>query len=170
MRVFVTGASGWIGSAVTAELIAAGHEVVGLARSDASAAAIKAAGGEVRRGSITDHDSLRAAAEGVDGVIHTAFIHDFNSHEDAAAVDLAAVQLFGTGVAPVLASLLLADTRPDEPLAGYPLVAGVCLVIGLLAVYLGGLLRPALPREAEVEVGEPELSRPTTGCRTLESS
>jgi nucleoside-diphosphate-sugar epimerase len=95
MRVFVTGASGWIGSAVTAELIAAGHQVVGLARSDASAAAIAAAGGEVQRGDITDLDSLRAGAKGVDGIVHTAFIHDFTAHEDAAAIDFAAVNLFG---------------------------------------------------------------------------
>jgi nucleoside-diphosphate-sugar epimerase len=95
MRVFVTGASGWVGSAVTAELIAAGHQVVGLARSDASAEAIAAAGAEVQRGDITDLGSLRAGAEGADGIIHTAFIHDFNAHEDAAAVDFAAVELFG---------------------------------------------------------------------------
>lgn len=95
MRVFVTGASGWVGSAVTAELIAAGHEVVGLARSDASADAITAAGATVQRGDIADLDSLRAGAGGADGVIHTAFIHDFTAHADAAAVDFAAVQLFG---------------------------------------------------------------------------
>src|ERR1700712_4319660 len=86
MRVFVTGASGWIGSAVTAELISAGHEVVGLARSDGSAASIAAAGAQVQRGYITDLDSLRAGVDGADGVIHTAFIHDFSAHEDAAAV------------------------------------------------------------------------------------
>jgi nucleoside-diphosphate-sugar epimerase len=95
MRVFVTGASGWIGSAVTAELIATGHQVIGLARSDASAKVVAAAGAEVQRGDITDLDSLRAGAEGADGIIHTAFIHDFSAHEDAAAVDFAAVQLFG---------------------------------------------------------------------------
>lgn len=95
MRVFVTGASGWIGSAITAELLAAGHQVVGLARSDKSAAAIAAAGAEVQRGDLTDLASLRAGAERADGIIHTAFIHDFAAHEAAAAVDLAAVQLFG---------------------------------------------------------------------------
>jgi nucleoside-diphosphate-sugar epimerase len=95
MRIFVTGASGWIGSAVTAELLSAGHQVVGLARSEASAAKIAAAGADVQRGDITDLDSLRAGVEGVDGVIHTAFIHDFNAHEEAAAIDFAAVELFG---------------------------------------------------------------------------
>jgi MFS family permease len=67
----------------------------------------------------------------------------------------AAVQLFGTGVAPVLASFLMPDARPDEPLAGYPRVAGVCVAVGVVAVYLGGLIRPAAPREAPAEVAEP---------------
>jgi nucleoside-diphosphate-sugar epimerase len=81
MRVFITGASGWIGSAVTDELLAAGHEVVGLARSDASAASLEAKGATVQRGDLDDLASLRAGAEGVDAVIHLANKHDF-AHQD----------------------------------------------------------------------------------------
>jgi nucleoside-diphosphate-sugar epimerase len=89
MKYFVTGASGWIGSAVTAELIARGHQVVGLARTDDSAAKIQAAGAEVFRGSIDDPGGLRAPAEASDGVIHLAFNHDFSAHETAIETDRA---------------------------------------------------------------------------------
>jgi nucleoside-diphosphate-sugar epimerase len=98
MRVFVTGASGWIGSAVVPELIGAGHEVVGLARSDASASAVAKAGAEVVRGSLDDLDVLRAAAESSDGVIHLAFKHDvaFSGNFPAAtAADRRALEALG---------------------------------------------------------------------------
>src|SRR5580692_11092658 len=98
MRVFVTGASGWIGSAIVPELIGAGHQVVGLARSDASAAALTAAGAEVQRGTLDDLDVLRAAAAESDGVIHTAYKHDLSFSGDfqgAADADLLAVEALG---------------------------------------------------------------------------
>src|SRR6516164_2697090 len=92
MRIFVTGASGWIGSAVVPELIGAGHQVVGLARSDSSAAAIAAAGAEVLRGDLDDLDALRAGTADSDGVIHLAFIHDFTQLERSVTADQSAIE------------------------------------------------------------------------------
>ena len=102
MRIFVTGASGWIGSAVVPELIGAGHQVTGLARSDSSADALSAAGVEVYRGSVDDLDALRSAAMGADGVVHLAFKHDLafsGDFDGAIAADRADIETIGDALA-----------------------------------------------------------------------
>jgi len=115
MRVFVTGASGWIGSHTVPELIAAGHEVVGLARSDDSARAVEALGAAPHRGSLDDLGSLRAGAQGADAVVHLAFKHDFSDYAGAGRTERAVVQGFVDELAGSGRSLLLASGLAGAP-------------------------------------------------------
>lgn len=134
MRIFITGAAGFIGTATTRELIANGHTVVGLARSDANAQALKELGATVHRGSLEDLDSLREGARQADGTIHLAFIHDFsrfaeNGQIDKRAIDAMGEALEGTGKPFIVTSgtLLVAPgrtaTEEDAVVPGFPRVS-----------------------------------------------
>ncbi len=99
MRVFLTGATGFIGSAIVSDLLEAGHDVLGLARSDGAAAALASTGAAVHRGALDDLDSLRDGAAKADGVIHTAFIHDFSDMAGSGRTDLRAIEAIGEALA-----------------------------------------------------------------------
>ena len=98
MRIFVTGASGWIGSAVVRELLQAGHQVVGLARSEEASARVAALGADVRRGDLQDTTSLAQAAADSDGVVHLGYSHDFSQMAEAAVLDRGAIEAMGTAL------------------------------------------------------------------------
>jgi nucleoside-diphosphate-sugar epimerase len=115
MRVFVTGATGFIGTAIVQELIGAGHHVLGLARSDASAQKLIDAGAEVHRGDLEDLDSLRSGAASADGVIHAGFIHDFTRFPEVCEVDKIAIQTIG--------EVLVGSNRPFVVTSGTALVS-----------------------------------------------
>jgi nucleoside-diphosphate-sugar epimerase len=143
MRYFVTGASGWIGSATISELLAAGHQVVGLARSGTSAEAVAALGAEVLRGDLDDLKALRAGAAASDGVVHLGYNHDFSRMDDAAQTDRQAIEAIGESLQGSDRPLVIASgtlglargrvgTEQDHPDAGiHPRVANARATLAL---------------------------------------
>lgn len=137
MRVFVTGATGFIGTAIVQELTGAGHQVLGLARSDASAQKLIDAGAEVHRGDLEDLDSLRSGAASADGVIHAGFIHDFTRFQEVCQVDKIAIETIG--------EVLAGSDRPFIVTSGTALVSpGKLATEDIIPAF-----NPAWPRASE---------------------
>ncbi len=150
MRVFVTGATGFVGAAVVDELIANGHQVLGLARSEEGAAALKAAGAEVQRGGLDDFDGLRRGAAAADAVIHTAFIHDFSKFKESCEIDRGVIAAMGAAV-----------EGTDKPLI---VTSGTGLVLGRVATEDDEPANTANPRVASEEAAAAVAAR---GVRTM---
>ncbi|MES2457384.1 MAG: SDR family oxidoreductase [Bacteroidota bacterium] len=146
MKVFVTGATGFVGSAIVQELLGAGHHVLGLARSDSAATALIAAGAEVHRGDLQDLDSLRSATLASEGVIHAGFIHDFARYKEMCEVDKFAIEAIGQA--------LIGSDRPFIVTSGTALVSPGSLATEDIIPAPGVSVHPRLSEQAADAVAD----------------